>query len=85
MLRKWIAPKWEEDWTLLGDNDTAHGTRGEGYNQVKRLKHELEIRWEADPLSSPDLNPIEKVWRSIKQRLKNRGVIWTPENLERAT
>jgi len=83
-LRKWIAPTWEEDWILLEDNDTAHGTRGKGYNQVKHLKDELEIRWEANPPSSPDLNPIEKIWRSIKQRLKNRGVIWTPEDLKRA-
>ena len=83
-LRNWIAPTWEEDWVLLEDNDSAHGTRGEGDNQVKRLKEQLKIRWESNPPCSPDLNPIEKIWRSIKQRLKNRGVIWTPEDLKQA-
>ena len=29
-----------------------------------------------NPLNSSDLNPIEIIWRIIKQRLKSRGVIF---------
>ena len=44
ILRNWILPTWEGHLTLLEDNDSPHGTRGEGDNQVKRLKRELGIR-----------------------------------------
>ena len=34
--------------------------------------------------NSPDLNPIETIWRIIKQRLKSRGVIFEEAILRRA-
>jgi hypothetical protein len=44
----------------------------------------LGIKWEANPPESPDLNPIETIWRTIKQRLKNWGPIFDPSELKRA-
>jgi Transposase IS4 len=44
----------------------------------------LGIQCESNPPESPDLNPIETIWRTIKQRLKNRGLILDPTELRRA-
>ena len=68
----------------MEDNDGAHGTRGNGNKRLKELKARLGIKWEAIPPESPDLNPIETIWRIIKQRLKNRGLILDPAELRRA-
>jgi hypothetical protein len=68
----------------LEDNDNAHSTRGNANNKVKQAKARLGIQWEANCLESPDLNPIESIWRLLKQRLKNRGLITDPEELRRA-
>ncbi|ERF69939.1 hypothetical protein EPUS_05483 [Endocarpon pusillum Z07020] len=79
-----ITPNWDKDWILLEDNDNAHGTRGKAENKVKKAKARLGIQWEANCPESPDLNPIESIWRLLKQRLKNRGLITDPEELRRA-
>ncbi len=54
------------------DGNRIHGLTG-AQNLVE-LKEKLGIRamneW---PASSPDFNPIEQVWRSLKQRLGQRG------------
>jgi hypothetical protein len=44
----------------------------------------LGIKWEANPPESPDLNPIETIWRTVKQRLKNQGLIFETSELKRA-
>jgi transposase len=33
----------------------------------------MGLRTQANPRNSPDLNPIEKIWRTLKQRQKNFG------------
>jgi transposase len=68
----------------LEDNDNAHSTRGNKDNKLKQAKRRLGIKWEANCPESPDLNPIETIWRTIKQRLKNRGLILDPTDLRRA-
>jgi transposase len=70
-----VALNWDNEMILLEDNDGPHGTRGKGDNKVKKAKLRLDIKWEANPPESPDLNPIETIWRLVKQRLKNRGLI----------
>ncbi|RPA80526.1 hypothetical protein BJ508DRAFT_193040, partial [Ascobolus immersus RN42] len=35
------------------------------------------------PASSPDLNPIEYVWRLMKQRIKARGALKFPDTKEK--
>ena len=44
----------------------------------------MGIKWKANPPESPDLNPIETIWRLVKQRLKNRGLIRDVTELRRA-
>ena len=77
----------KESLLLIGiriDNDNARGTRGDGDNKVKEAKQQLDIQWEANPPESPDLNPIETIWRIVKQRLKDRGLILDPTESRRA-
>jgi transposase len=66
------------------DNDNAHGTRGNKENEIEKSKRRHGIKWEPNPPDSPDLNPIETIWRIIKQRLKSRGLITDPTELRRA-
>jgi hypothetical protein len=79
-----VAPDWDPDWILLEDNDNSYGIWGNANNKCKQAKQRLGIKWEANPLESPDLNLIETIWRTIKQRLKNRGPIFDPSELKRA-
>jgi transposase len=68
----------------LEDNDNSHGTRGNADNKCKQAKRRLGIQCESNPPESPDLNPIETIWRTVKQRLKNRGLILDPTELRGA-
>jgi hypothetical protein len=40
-----VVPKdWQEDWILVEDNDGPHGTKGEGFNPVRKAKERLRIK-----------------------------------------
>jgi transposase len=69
---------------LLEDNDKAHGTTSKPTSQVNQTKQRLGITCESNPSVSPDLNPIEGIWRSIKQRIKSRGIFFDKSELRRA-
>jgi transposase len=56
------------------DNDPSHGTRSTK-NVARQLKDASQITTLIHPAQSPDFNPIEAIWRAIKQRL--RGKRWT--------
>ena len=84
ILKEIVAPDWDKDCVLIEDNDGPHDTKDKGPNKVKALKDLLGIKWEMNPANSPDLNPIETIWRIIKQRLKSRGVIFEEAVLRRA-
>jgi DDE superfamily endonuclease len=79
-----VAPNWDANWIPLEDNDNSHGTLGVKDNKCKQAKRRLGIKCESNPPQSPDLNPIETIWRTIKQRLKNRGLILDGTQLRRA-
>jgi transposase len=68
----------------LEDNDNSHSTRGVKDNKCKQAKRRLGIKCESNPPESSDLNPIKTIWRTIKQRLKNRGLILDGTELRRA-
>ena len=69
---------------LEEDNDSGHGTSqkrradGSWACSVRRFKEENGIKHYFNAPSSPDLAPIENVWRIEKQRLKSNDY-WNPE------
>ena len=84
ILEQIVVLEWNKDCVLVEDNDGPHETKDKRFNKVKALKAHLDIQWKMNPLNSPDLNPIETIWRIIKQRLKSKGVIFKEAILRRA-
>ena len=70
LLENFIAPEWRPDQILLEDNAVEHGTRDWDDELLLLTKSRIGIRCRSNPANSPDLNPIEKCWRVVKQRLK---------------
>lgn len=66
---------------LQEDNDPSHGTRSTlNYAQLYRKRHEIQSLRHLD--QSPDLNPMEAVWKFLKQRIRKRW--WkTKEDLKK--
>jgi transposase len=66
------------------DNDASHGTRSFD-NDARLFKIDADIDFIEDwPPYSPDLSPIENVWRILKQRLKANHVWSTKDELREA-
>ncbi len=77
-----------EDYFVVEDGSKVHGKKDTQRNKGLCNKARVEcfiysIDW---PPCSPDLNPIENVWRILKQRLRNRKPYggWTLEELQEA-
>jgi len=78
----------DEDYFVVEDGSRVHGKKDTKKNQGLCNKARVEcfiysIDW---PPSSPDLNPIENVWRILKQKLRNRKPYggWSLKDLQEA-
>lgn len=70
IFRKGLIPfvnsKFPEGHKFQQDNDPKHCS-----NHIKEFLDEQKIVWWKTPAESPDLNPIEKIWGSMKTFLRN--------------
>jgi hypothetical protein len=78
----------DEDYFVVEDRSRVHGKKDTKKNQGFCNKAWVEcfiysINW---PPSSPDLNPIENMWRILKQKLRNRKPYggWSLKDLQEA-
>lgn len=72
-LLPFVRDHFPDGHRLQQDNDPKHAS-----NYIDDLFKENGINWWSTPPESPDLNPIENIWGSLKQYLRN---VYKPKNL----
>jgi len=73
-LVPFIEEKFGEDHRLFHDNDPKHSSA-----YIEAFLERNKVNWWPTPPESPDLNPIELVWGSMKQYLRK---FYKPRNLD---
>ena len=66
-LIPFIQTAYSDGHRLYQDNDPKHTSR-----YIQHFFEEHDITWWKSPAESPDLNPIEKVWGSMKTYLRDK-------------
>lgn len=70
---KRLEARYSRSFYFQEDNDPSHGTLSTK-NVARQLKDVSQLTKLDHPPQSPDFNPIESIWRAIKQRI--RGGRW---------
>ena len=73
-LLPFIEENFRDGHRLYQDNDPKHASQ-----HIKNFFQTNNVNWWSTPPESPDLNPIENVWGSLKQYLRSQ---YKPRNLE---
>lgn len=73
-LLPFITEKYSSGHRLYHDNDPKHASY-----YIEDFFKEHNVTWWPTPPESPDLNPIENVWGSLKQYLRTH---YKPKNLQ---
>ena len=73
-LLPFIREQFSDGHRLFQDNDPKHSS-----HYIENFFEENNVEWWPSPPESPDLNPIENVWGSMKQYLRT---MYKPRNLE---
>ena len=73
-LLSFIQERFPDGYRLYQDNDLKHSSK-----YIERFSEEKGVNWWYTPPESPDLNPFELIWGSLKQYLRNHS---KPKNLE---
>ena len=73
-LQPFIRRVYPDGHRLYQDNDPKHSSQ-----LIQDYFEENGINWWPTPPESPDLNPIELVWGTMKQYLRN---FYKPKNLQ---
>ena len=73
-LVPFIQERFPDGHRLYQDNDPKHSSK-----YIEEFLKQRGINWWYTPPESPDLNPIELVWGSLKQYLRS---YYKPKNLE---
>lgn len=73
-LLPFIRDKFAAGHRLQHDNDPKHSSE-----RIETFFEENNVNWWPTPPESPDLNPIENIWGSLKQYLCNT---YKPRNLQ---
>ena len=73
-LLPFIETTFSDGHRLYQDNDPKHGSK-----YIEKFLDDKNVTWWYSPPKSPDLNPIELVWGSLKQFLRSQ---YKPKNLK---